>query len=176
LALAHVAMASGDRVGLLAYGRRVQQRVPPGRGSAHMRVLLDALAGLTAESIEADHARAAGVLLASQKPRALVAWLSDVPETAGVPEVIETVVQLTSRHLVLFAAMRHPDIAELAASTPRNASDMYRVLAAQEVLNRRETLLRGLRQRGVLGLELAPHDLAGAVVDRYLTIKERGLL
>jgi uncharacterized protein (DUF58 family) len=176
VALAHVAMVSGDRVGLIAYGRRIQQRVAPGRGTAHMRLLLDALALVTGESVEADHARAASVLLASQKPRALVAWLSDVPETAGVPEVIEILSQLTSRHLVLFAAMRHPDIADLAAHSPENAADMYRVLAAQEVLNRRDALLRGLRQHGVLGLELAPHDLVGAVVDRYLTIKERGLL
>ena len=43
-ALAQVALAAGDRVGLLAYGRRMQQRVAPGRGALHLRSLIDALA------------------------------------------------------------------------------------------------------------------------------------
>ena len=34
LALAHVAQASGDRVGLVAYGRRVHARIAPDRGAA----------------------------------------------------------------------------------------------------------------------------------------------
>ena len=37
LALAQIALASGDRVGLLAYGRDTQQLVLPGRGAAHLR-------------------------------------------------------------------------------------------------------------------------------------------
>ena len=53
---------------------------------------------------------------------------------------------------------------------------MYRVMAAQQVLERREELLHGLRQRGVLTLELPPGELSGALVDRYLTIKTRSLL
>ncbi len=34
LSLAQVALYSGDRVAMLAYGRRVQQRLPPGAGQA----------------------------------------------------------------------------------------------------------------------------------------------
>ena len=54
---------------------------------------------------------------------------------------------------------------------------MYRVLAAQETLDRREALLHGLRQRGALVLEVAPAELSSGVVDRYLeTSSERKLL
>ena len=35
VALAQLALYSGDRVGLLVYGQHVQQRVLPGRGPAH---------------------------------------------------------------------------------------------------------------------------------------------
>jgi hypothetical protein len=53
---------------------------------------------------------------------------------------------------------------------------MYRVMSAQETLERREALLHGLRQRGALVLEVAPTDLSSGLVDRYLEVKERGLL
>lgn len=176
LGLAQVAMTSGDNVGLVAYGRRVQHRLAPARGAAHLRRLLEALATVRAEAVEADHAAAAAALRTGQKRRALVVWLTDVAETAGLPDVIEQASGLVSRHVVLFATMRQPEVAQVAASRPSNGADMYRMLAAQEAVDRREALLRGLRQRGALVIETSPQELTGGLVDRYLDVKERGLI
>ena len=176
LALAHVAHASGDRVGLVTYGRRVGARLSPDRGGRHLRRVMDVLAQARAEAVEGDHAAAAAALLGQQQRRSLIVWLTDLAETAGVPDVIECASQMASRHLVLCAMLRQMDVAALAAATPGSATEMYRVLAAQEVLDRRETLLRGLRRRGALALDLAPQDVASEVVQRYLAIKERSAL
>jgi len=71
---------------------------------------------------------------------------------------------------------RQPELAETAGLAPRSKRDMFRMLAAQEMLARREALLRGLRQRGALIVEATPESLASGVVDRYLEVKERGLI
>jgi uncharacterized protein (DUF58 family) len=176
LSLAQVALASGDRVGLLAYGRRLQHRVAPARGASHFRGLVEALAMVRADGVEADHAAAAATVLSAQKRRSLVVWLTEVAETAGVPDVIEHAQQMARTHVVLFAVMRQPEILALAAAAPASPADLYRVMAAQETLNRREALLSGLQQRGALVLEIAPNQLSSGLVDRYLEVKERGLL
>ncbi len=173
LALAQVAQASGDRVGLLAYGRRVHARIAPDRGARHQRRLLEVLAQARAEAVEGDHAAAAAALLRTQRQRSLIVWLTDLAETAGVPEVIDCASRMADRHLVLCAMLRQIDVTALAETVPATPADMYRVLAAQEVLDRRDTLLRGLRRRGALALDLAPGDVASAVVQHYLAIKER---
>jgi len=176
LTLAQVVLASGDRVGLLAYGRRVQQRVAPARGAGHLRTLVDALALVHSDGVEADHVTAAATVMAAQKRRALVVWLTDVADTAGVPDVIEQALRMSPAHVVLFGVMRQPEIAALAAASPGSPTDMFRVMAAQETLERRESLLHGLRQRGALVLEVSPAELSSGLVDRYLEVKERGLL
>ena len=62
-------------------------------------------------------------------------------------------------HVVLCAMLRQMDVTALAAAAPASPpADLYRVLAAQEMLDRRETLLRGLRQRGALALEVSPGE------------------
>ncbi len=43
VALAQLALFSGDRVGLLVYGQHLQQRVLPGRGPAHLRQIVESL-------------------------------------------------------------------------------------------------------------------------------------
>lgn len=176
LILAHVALASGDRVGLLAYGRQAQARLPAGRGAAHLRVLLDRLAVVRGELVEADHAAAADTLLRLRSQRSLVLWLTDLAETAATPEVIEAASRLQARHLVLFAAIGQPQLEELAARKPESAEQMYRYVAAQQMIQRRELLLRRLREQGALVLDLEPGRMALAVVNQYLRVKERGLL
>jgi uncharacterized protein (DUF58 family) len=176
LTLAQVALASGDRVGLLAYGRRLQHRVAPARGGTHLRGLVDALALVRSDGVEADHAAAAAAVMAAQKRRALVVWLTDVADTAGVPDVIEHALRMAPAHVVLFGVMRQPAIASLSAAAPASPAEMFRVMAAQETLDRRESLLYGLRQHGALVLEVSPAELSSGLVDRYLEVKERGLL
>ena len=176
LTLAQVALASGDKVGLLAYGRRLQHRLVPARGAGHLRTLIEALAMVRSDGVDADHRSAAATLLAAQKRRALIVWLTEIAETAGVPDVIEQALTMTSRHVVLFGVMRQPAMRRLAAASPASVGEMYRVAAAQEALDRRDTLLHGLRQRGALVLEVSPAELSAGIVDRYLEARERGLL
>jgi uncharacterized protein (DUF58 family) len=176
LSLAQVALYCGDRVGVLAYGRKVQQNLYAGRGARHVRAIVESLAQVRAEAFESDHGRAVRALLNAQKRRSLVVWITDFAETATIPEVIEYAMHLTPRHLVVFAAMGQPDLKALAETIPAVTADMYRHGAALEISQRRDILMRGLRQRGVLALELMPGMLAGSLVTQYLDIKERSLI
>lgn len=176
LSIAQVATQCGDRVGLLAYGRSIQQLVAPGRGPLHMRALVDALSQVRCEAVEADHALAARSLLQRQTRRSLVVWITDFAETPATPEVIESALQIGRRHLVLFAAVSQPDLTAVAEAIPQTEDQMFRHAAALEIVQRRELLLRGLRQSGVLAMEQFPGSLTTSLVNRYLEIKDRGRL
>jgi uncharacterized protein (DUF58 family) len=176
LSLAQVATQCGDRVGLLAYGRSIQQSVAPGRGALHIRALVDALAQVRCEAAEANHALAARSLLQRQTRRSLVVWITDFAETPATPEVIESALQTGRRHLVLFAAVSQPDLTAVAEAIPQTQDEMFRHIAALEIVQRRELLLRGLRQSGILAVEQYPGSLTTSLVNHYLEIKDRGRL
>jgi len=176
LSLAQVAFYSGDRVGLIAYGRKPQQRVGPGRGVPHLRVLLESLAQVRAEPFEADHLLAAELLLSLQSRRGLIIWLTDLAETAATPEVIECAATMATRHLVVLGIIGQPELRRLVAAAPENAGAMYQYTAALEIVQRRDLLLRRLRQQGALTLEVDPAGLSIALVNQYLEVKERSLL
>ncbi len=176
LSLAEVALGTGDRVGLLAYGRGIQKRMLPHRGNAHLRQMIQQLAHVREEGLEGDHLQAVSSLLSTQKRRSLVVWLTDFPETAMTPEVIDAASEAASRHLVLFVVIGQPDLAALAASEPDSVTNMYRTTAAQEALHRREVLLAKLRQRGALAVEVSSAAASVTVVNSYLDVKARNLL
>lgn len=176
LALAQVAMHSGDRVGLLAYGRDIQQNRNAGRGAAHLHSIVESLALVQSEPFEADHGRAAHALLSEQHRRSLIVWVTDLAETAGTPDGVEYALQMSKRHLVLFAAIGQPDMSERVARRPESEEEMFRYIAAIEIVQRRELLLRRLRERGVLAMEIMPGALAAGLVNQYLDIKDRSLI
>lgn len=176
LSLAQVAFYSGDRVALLAYGRKPQQRVGPGRGVPHLRVLMESMAQVRAEAFEADHLLAAESLLSQQSRRSLIVWLTDLAETAATPEVIECAAKMATRHLVLLGIIGQPELRRLVVAGPQDTGGMYRYTAALEVVQRRELLLRRLRQQGALTLEVDASRMSTALVNRYLEVKERSLL
>jgi len=176
VALAQLALYSGDRVGLLGYGRRIQQQLLPGRGAAHMRQFLESLAQLESEQSEADHLRATAILGRLQPRRSLILWITDLAESAMRPEVIDGAAQLLHRHVVLFVAMAQPEVAAIASAIPQNIEEMFRSAAAQEMASRRDLLLARLRDQGAITLDTLPGQMTASVLNHYLSIKERAIL
>jgi uncharacterized protein (DUF58 family) len=176
VALAQLALYSGDRVGLLAYGHGIQQRLLPGRGAAHMRQLIESLALARAEAGEADHLRATAVLNRLQPRRSLILWITDLAEAAMRPEVIDGALQLLRRHVLLFVAMAQPEVEQIAQSRPKNINELFRATAAQEMAGRRELLLARLHEQGALTLDLNPEALTSSVLNQYLNVKERAMV
>ncbi len=176
LAMSQLALVSGDRVGLLAYGRETQQVLAPARGRTHLRQMMESLALVHGEFSEADHLRATVTLNRLQPRRSLVLWLTDLAETSMRPEIVDGAAQLMRRHLVLLVAIEQRDLKRIAATRPEDATQMFACAAAQELVHWREVLLARLRERGALTLETYPEDLAAAVLNRYLEIKEKALL
>ena len=176
VALAQLALFSGDRVGLLAYGQGIQQRLLPGRGAAHLRQLIESLALVRAESGEADHLRATAMLNRLQPRRSLILWVTDLAETAMRPEVIDGAMQLLRRHVLLFVAMAQPEVEIIARARPKNVEQMFMSAAAQEMAGRREVMLARLHEQGALTLDLNPADLTSRVLNQYLAVKERAMV
>ena len=176
VALAQLALFSGDRVGLLGYGRSIQQQLLPGRGAGHMRQFLESLAQLEAEPSESDHLRATAILGRLQPRRGLILWITDLAESAMRPEVIDGAAQLLHRHVVLFVAMAQPEVAAIARAIPKNVEQMFRSAAAQEMASRRELLLARLRDQGAITMDTLPSQMTASVLNHYLSIKERAVL
>ncbi|MGO4209798.1 DUF58 domain-containing protein [Terriglobus sp. 2YAB30_2] len=174
--LSQVVDRAGDRSALLAYGRRIQQQISPSKGAPHLRRMLDALSMVHSEHAEADHRLAAARFRQLQTQRSLVFWITEMAESASAPDVSLAVADLAKRHLVVLVLLEHPELTEFARQQPRNATEMFAVTAANEMLARRRLIVAQLQRRGVLVVETSPEKAGIAAINRYLEIKSQGTL
>jgi uncharacterized protein (DUF58 family) len=176
LLLAWVAQAQGDRVGLLTFSDRVLDYVAPKRGARQVSFLSQVLYDVDAEYTEPDFAGAFSYVGRRAGRRSLVVVLTDVldPESSG--ELVAHALRLGRRHLVLVVAMADPDLLAARERPIDRASRAYEWAAAEELLASRRESFERLQRGGALALDVPADRLSPAVVERYLELKERGLL
>lgn len=176
LLLAHVALRAGDRVGLCVFDGDVRTFVPPRRGQAHYRAMLDAIYATEATLSFVDFRRMAEVIKARVPRRALLVVLTDLLDEAHAMPLAEHAKVLRKKHLTVCVTLREPEADALAQAKVVAEPDLYLRAAAADVLLERDVVRAHLRASGVSLVEAPAGELGVEVVKRYLEIKERRAL
>jgi len=176
LSIAYVAAAGGDNVGLVAFSRRVVSYLPPRRGHEQINRMMEALYGLEPELIEPSYKRAFNFFNANCHKRSLVVILTDLVDRDASAELLAHTSQLIPRHLPLIITIADTDLRELTRALPNDSGDVYRQAVAEEILRQREEALSRIRHAGGLALDVPTGRLSLELVNKYLEVKERGML
>jgi uncharacterized protein (DUF58 family) len=176
LALMSAAARAGDNAGLMVFGRRIKAYLPPNRGRDHIEAALEALHAIEPEMIEPSYSRAFEFVAANSKRRSLVVLLTDLVDEEGSRELLTSLKLLRPRHLPLVVTIADRDLKAVVSSTPGTVTDLFTQSVAEEIIHHREAALRLVESQGGLALDVTAAALAPALLEKYLQVKERGLL
>ena len=176
LSIAYVAASGGDNVGLVAFSRRVVSYLPPRRGHDQINRVMESLYNIEPQMIEPSYARAFNFFNTNCHRRSLVVILTDLVDRDASAELLAHTSKLIPRHLPLIVTIGDTDLGELVHSRPSSAVDVYRQAVAEEILHQREEALARIRHAGGLALDVPAGRLSLELVNKYLEVKERGLL
>jgi len=176
LSIAYVAAAGGDNVGLVAFSRRVVSYLPLRRGSDQINRLMEELYSLEPQMIEPSYKRAFNFFGLNCKRRSLAVILTDLVDRDASAELLAHTSQLIPRHLPLIITIGDTDLREMVRTEPSESGDVYRQAVAEEILRQREEALMRIRHAGGLALDVPAGRLSIELVNKYLEVKERGLL
>lgn len=174
LALGTVAVALGDRIGLVAFGGKVHAAVPPRRDAGQLRRLSTAMHTLEPELAESGYHDAFKAVLARFRRRALLVLITELASEAVQETLLPALPLITRDHAVVVASVRDPAVTQLRDLAPASVVDAYRAAAATTVLADRELAAVRLRAAGAHVVDAAPDELAAALADVYLDVKARG--
>jgi uncharacterized protein (DUF58 family) len=176
LVLAAAALAEGDCVGLLVYGRSLSLAVPARRGRAHLYTLVDAALAVHAEATELD---AAGLLASFTRhapKRSLFVFFTDLDNGADLQQLAEHAPLLTRRHLALCVSLNEHNQASRRPSAIEGERDVYRRVAQIHLNDERARLKQNLQNGGLGVIESQLPDLAHAALAEYQRQKRAGRL
>jgi uncharacterized protein (DUF58 family) len=176
LMLTHAAAVAGDLVGLLVYADTVRRYIPPRKGRNQVGIIIDAIHDLVAEPVESDPVAAFSYLSSRWTRRALLVGFTDYEDEDRARELLSAFGPLARKHLSVIARVQDPRLDEVLVAPMRNVREMYLKSAASLLMEERQAARALLSAAGVHNLEAEPQDLAAALVNFYLVVKERSLL
>jgi uncharacterized protein (DUF58 family) len=175
LLLAALASRAGDRVDLLAVDRRVRARVEGASRSDLLPALVEVMAPLEADLVEADWTTIVAAVRQRLTQRALVVLLTPLEAAAVEEGLLPVVHQLTDRHQVIVASVADPALEDMARQRG-DAYAVYTAAAAERGLLDRAAVTAELRRGGVEVVDAGPEQLPPRLADRYLALKAAGRL
>ncbi|MBF8189340.1 DUF58 domain-containing protein [Nonomuraea sp. K274] len=175
LLLAALAARAGDQVDFLAHDRAVRAWVSGASRTELLSSLVNVMAPIEAELVEADSQGMVAAILSRAKRRCLVVLLTDLNSAALDEGLMPVLPQLSSRHLVLVAGVSDPRVAAMA-SRRGSAEEVYDAAAAEHTQLERRRITAKLRRHGVEVVDAPPEDIAPALADAYLALKAAGRL
>jgi uncharacterized protein (DUF58 family) len=175
LLLAALATHAGDRIDFLAWDRRLRGRVHGASGPELLARMVDAMAGIDAELVEADWSAVPAQVRRVTSHRALVVLLTTADSPGTARGLLSVLPQLTARHRVVVASVIDPGLA--ATATRRGElAEVYGAAAAERALLDAERVAAAIHRLGATTVAATPHELPPALADHYLELKAAGQL
>jgi uncharacterized protein (DUF58 family) len=176
LLLGWIALRGGDIVGTSAFDSRVRHWGPPQRGTASFARLQHQAAGLNYEPEETNFTLGIAELAGRLKRRALVVLFTDFVDTITTELMLESLGRLGGRHVVVFVSLRDPALQKLMDAPPDHAGAIGQAVVASDFLRERRTVFAQLDRMGVHCVDADRQSISAGLINRYVAIKQRGLL
>jgi uncharacterized protein (DUF58 family) len=176
LLLSYFCLRTGDRVGLFGFDDQVRLYAEPSGGLGAFPRLQRMTAELDYGRSETNFTLGLASLASRLRRRSLIVLLTEFVDVVTAELMLDNVTRLASRHLVVFVALRDPEVARLAAAEPRSVGDLHRAVVAGDFAREREAVLGRLRRLGVHCIDAPPDLLSMSLLNRYLDIVRRELI
>lgn len=176
LRLAWLSMRSGDLVGIYGFDARIRHYTHPLRGTQYFSRVQRATAQLSYNTEETNFTLGLAELNARLGRRALVILFTDFVDTTTTELMVESMQRIANRHVAVFVTFRDGYLRDTADHAPNAFGDVTKAVIAQNFLSDRAIVLEKLARIGVHCLDVPSASLPVALINRYLEIKQRGLL
>jgi uncharacterized protein (DUF58 family) len=176
LVLSWVSLQGGDLVGTFGFDAIVRQFLGPSRGLAGFARIQRAMAEMNYHHQETNFTLGLAELNVRLKRRALVILFTDFVDTITAELLIESMQRTVSKHVVVFVTQRGSVLLRAADAQPRRFSDVAQAVIAHDFLRERSIVFQRLERLGVHCLDVPSSSLPVALINRYLMIKQRGLI
>jgi uncharacterized protein (DUF58 family) len=176
LLLAWISLRGGDFVGIYGFDAAVRHYLQPIRGTSGFARIQRVTAQLDYHHEETNFTLGLAELNTRLRRRALVILFTDFVDTVTAELLIEGVGRVANRHVVLFVTLRGSFLQQTVDQVPERFTDIAEAVVAHDFLRDRSIVFEKLERLGVHCLDVPYRNLAIGLINRYLLIKERGLI
>lgn len=176
LVLGWIALRGGDIVGGYGFDSRVRAYLAPARGLSRFANLLSWTAELAYGTEETNFTLGLAELSIRMRRRALVVVFTDFVDTVTAELMIESLQRIANRHVVVLVTLRDEALDRMAERRPDRFETLAEAVFIDDFARERTIVLERLARMGLHTIDVPATGVSIALINRYLEIKQRGLM
>ena len=176
LALSNVVLKREDRAGLVTFSDKIGTVLPADSKPEHLRRIMEALYRQQDRQKESNYDL---LYYASRRllgGRSLILLYTNLESNYALDRVLPGLRRISKAHQLVVILFENTEIGQLLESSTDSVEDIYLKSTARKFIQTKQLMAARLRQNGIKVVLTRPEDLTGQVINKYLEMKQRGVL
>lgn len=176
MALSHIILKKNDRVGLMAFSRKPENKVPAEGKTTHLKKISETLYRLETDFAESDYGRLYQETKWLITQRSLILLFANFETLDALNRQMKYLRGIAKNHLLVVVFFKNSEIQNIIHTKPQHLQAVYDSIIAEKFEMEKKLIIQELHKYGILSIYTAPEQLSTEVINKYLQIKSRGIL
>lgn len=176
LVLSNVILKKQDKAGMLAFSKKVENRVFAERRASQMQKILENLYNIKTDFFESDFSRLYTDIKKNINQRSLVILYTNFETMDGLNRQLPYLKGIAKNHLLVVVFFNNTELNELINKKAENIQEVYDKVIAEKFAFEKRLIVNELKKYGIYSVLTQPENLTLDTINKYLEIKARGIL
>lgn len=176
LVLSNVILKKHDKAGIVAFSKKVENRVVAEKRQSQMQLILENLYNIKTDFFESDFSRLYVDIKNKINQRSLLILYTNFETLDGLHRQLPYLKGMAKNHLLLIVFFNNTELNELIDKKANNVQEIYDKVIAEKFAFEKRLIVNELRKYGIYSVLTQPENLTLDVINKYLEIKARGIL
>ncbi len=176
LALANVILKKNDRVGLLTFSKKTDNRIKAACQKTQLHHIMEQLYRVKTNFVESDFGKLYTDVKYQITHRSLLIIFTNFETLEGLQRQLPYLRAIAKNHLLLLVFFENTELNKLTSKKAENVQDIFDKTIAEKFNFEKRLIVNELNKYGIQAILTPPEDLTINTINKYLEIKAKGIL
>jgi uncharacterized protein (DUF58 family) len=176
MALSHIILKKGDRAGMMAFSKKMENKILADNKSGQLKNISEALYNIQTQFFESDFNRLYQDVKTSITQRSLILLFTNFETLDGLQRQLKYLRGIAKNHLLVVIFFKNSELQNIILGESKNLEETYDKIIAEKFDFEKKLIIQELKKYGIHSLYTLPENLSIDAINKYLEMKARGMI
>ncbi len=176
LVLSNIILKKQDKAGMMAFSKKIDNRVVSNRKSNQMQLILQNLYNISTDFFESDFSKLYVDIKKNIAHRSLIMLYTNFETLESLHRQLPYLKGIAKNHLLVVIFFENSELNDMIRSNAQTLEQIYDKTIAEKFAYEKKLIANELRKYGIYVILTPPNQLTVDSINTYLEIKARGIL
>ena len=175
LAISSIILRKQDKAGMLSFSNKIEDLIVADQRNSQMNLISETLHNVKTDFSESDFSLLYASIKRKITTRSLLILYTNFETMDALNRQLPYLRALAKNHLLLVVFFKNTELDAITNSDSKNIQDVYDTVIAEKFVYEKRQIVNELKKYGIQSILTKPENLTGNTINKYLSLKARGL-